>query len=309
MKHFAIGLCLAASQAYYAYETHAHGTPINAYVQSTTGQLAVFDGYEPGVLESLGGSDIFTDAPGIGISSPVNGFQPDDLMYLNVVQGLLYWDGSAVVPTTETLAIDWPDDGGVSLVETYQVAAQSKYQTGMLWGKYRPPGGSGSWDAHGDYSLESANPASGIYGLVLQLAAPDHISSEPFLLPLVYDPSSSLGAVQVTGGIAELQQAILPLPTADFDRNTEVDTADLAIWATGFGTLINAFQVEGDATDDRAVTGEDFLAWQRQHSGVTPTPTVSSTTIVPEPTTLFLAVAMSVALFAFHTSKNFNTQG
>ncbi len=295
MKHFVLALGLTVLQAFCAAKAYAHGTPINAYVHSTTGQLAVFDGYEPGVLESLGGSDIFADTPSIGISSLVNGFQTEDSLFLNVVQGLLYWDGSDVVATTETLAIDWPDDEGTSNVETYQVTAQSGYQTGMLWGVYRPPGGDGSWDAHGDYFLESTNPGTGIYGLVLQLAAPGYLTSEPFLLPLVYDPSSSLGAVQVAEGIAELQLAVLPLPTADFDRDTRVEAADLDIWAASFGTLSGAFQVEGDATADNTIDGGDFLAWQRQFSAVVPSPTVSSAiTIIPEPATLFLALAMGM---------------
>ena len=230
-------------------------------------------------------------------------FQPDDLLRLHVVQGLLYWDGLAVVPTAGTLAIDWPDEGGNSLVETYQVTDQSTYQTGMLWGKYRPPGGTGSWDAHGDYSLEAANPAAGIYGLVLQLAAPGYIASEPFLLPLVYDPSSSLGAVKVTEGIAALQQAVQPLPTADFDRNTSVDAADLSIWQTGFGTLSGAFLVEGDATENSAIAGDDFLAWQRQFSGAVPSTALTNLTTIPEPTTLLLVVVLGVVHSTFCTFR------
>ena len=303
MKSIVLALGLAVSLAYNISETDAHGTPINAYVQSATGQLAVFDGYEPGVLESLGGSDIFTDAPGIGISSLVNGFQPDDLLHLNVVQGLLYWDSFSVVPTAATLAIDWPDDGGTSLMETYQVTDQSTYQTGMLWGKYRPPGGTGSWDAHGDYSLEAANPAVGIYGLVLQLAAPGQIASEPFLLPLVYDPSSSLGAVKVTEGIVALQQAVLPLPTADFDRNTRVDATDLGIWQTGFGTQSGAFLVEGDATGNGAIAGDDFLAWQRQFSGAVPPTALTNFNTIPEPTALLLAIVLGIVHSVFCTFR------
>ncbi len=299
MKSITLALGLAVSLAYFVSEAHAHGTPINAYVQSATGQLAVFDGYEPGELESLGGSDIFTDAPGIGISSLVNGFQPDDLLHLDVVQGLLYWDGLSVVPATATLAIDWPDDGGTSLVETYQVTDQSTYQTGMLWGKYRPPGGTGSWDAHGDYSLEAANPAVGIYGLVLQLAASGHIASEPFLLPLVYDPSSGFGAIQVAEGIAALQQAVQPLPTADFDRSTRVDAVDLGIWQTGYGTLSGAFLVEGDATENEAIAGDDFLAWQRQFSGAVPPTALTNLNAIPEPATLLLAIVLGIVYFAF----------
>ncbi len=304
MKYLTIGLWLAVSQALCISETQAHGTPINSKVLTDSGQLAVINGYGHGVLESFGGSDIFTDAPAIGISSTFNGFQPDDLLFLNVVQGLLFWDGAAVAPATETLAIDWPDEGGISNVETYHVTAQSNYQTGMLWGKYRPTDPVGNWDAHGDYTLGAVNPAVGVYGLVLQLTAPGYIASEPFLLPLVYDPYFNLGAVKVTEGITELQQAVLPLPSADFDRDTKVDATDLAIWLAGFGILSDTFQVEGDATGDGAITGEDFLAWQRQSSGVSASFTVSFNS-VPEPATLFLAITISFAHLTFCSPRNF----
>ncbi len=294
---------IAVTLAIFAGKASGHGTPINVHILPTTGQLAVFDGYDPGILESFGGSDIFTDEPGIGISSPFNGFQPGDELSLNVLQGLLFWNGADVVTTAETLTIEWPDDGGISPVESYLVSAQSAYQTGMLWGKYLPPGGNGSWDAHGDYSLGATNPAVGIYGLVLQITKPDSIASEPFLLPLVYDPASSLGAVKIIEGITDLQQSVLTLPTADFNRDTRVDATDLGIWEIGFGASSDAFQVQGDATSDGAITGEDFLAWQRQFSEVSQPNTAVSSTSVPEPATISLTILMAMSCVARRRSQ------
>lgn len=262
-----------------------HGVPINAYVDSETGQLAVFDGYEYGELESFGGSDIFTDAPGIGVSSTFNGIAVGESLHLNVTQGLLFWDGTEVRPTEETLIIDWPDDGGSSPVDAYEISAQTGYQTGMLWGVYQPPSGTGSWDAHGDYALDSLNPPPGVYGVVLQLDSASYVASEPFLVPLLYDPLATYGANQIDSAIDALQMAILPLPTADFNRDTIVDQEDLATWEAKFGE--EAALVHGDATGDGHVAGDDYLAWQLQFNAATP---VAATFRVPEPSTLGFVV-------------------
>jgi uncharacterized protein YjbI with pentapeptide repeats len=73
------------------------------------------------------------------------------------------------------------------------------------------------------------------------------------------------------------------LPTADFNGNSLVNSADLDTWATNFGLAAAADHNQGDANFDRAVDGLDFLAWQRQYSsGQTAT---ASSALVPEPTT------------------------
>jgi hypothetical protein len=125
--------------------------------------------------------------------------------------------------------------------------------------------------------------------VVLQIAATGYIPSEPFLVPLLYDPLSTWGAIAVANGVAALEQAMSPLPTADFNRDSSVDSTDLSIWQAGYGTLAGAAQVAGDATGDGAVTGDDFLAWQRQ-STVAPF-SLAATQTVPEPSTLGLLAA------------------
>ena len=291
---FGVPLAFALS-TFIAQQACGHGTPINAYVQAASGQLAVFDGYEPGELESSFGSDVFTDAPGIGVSSPVNGIAAGEQLSLNVLQGLLFWDGRAVTATEETLSIDRPL-GGSSAVDYYEVTAESGYQTGMLWGTYQPAGGTGSWDAHGDYGLYSFNPQPGVYGVVLQLASPSYVASEPFLVPLVYDPLATFGANDIADGIAALRSAVLPLPTADFDRSTLVDQLDFDVWQFGYATS-QASLVQGDATQDGRVAGNDFLAWQSQYTRVD-APAVVVT--LPEPHSWALAV-YTVAM-AVHVS-------
>ncbi len=273
-----------------------HDGSINVRVYNATNQLAVFDGYLAGNLESSEGSDIFTSDPGIGINSTVNGFPEQESLYLNVVQELLFWNGTEVTNTDENLTIDWPEREGQSPVETYSITAATGYQLGMRWGEYRPDR-FGGWDAHGDYALASSTPEIGIYGVVLQIAAPGFVSSEPFLVPLIYDPAGTMGPNEVVTGTAALIDKISPLPTADFDRNTVVDEADLAIWQGGWAISHGAALVHGDATGDGKTDGSDLLAWQRQ---LTPQLSNSLATFVPEPTSIWL---LGVAVIAAHLTS------
>lgn len=93
------------------------------------------------------------------------------------------------------------------------------------------------------------------------------------------------------GGIYQIDNfrllSVAPTLAADFNDDTKVDAADLAIWKTGFGA-----NATGDADGDNDTDGADFLLWQREFgSGVT---AVSSLASVPEPTALTL-LALSLA--------------
>ena len=86
-------------------------------------------------------------------------------------------------------------------------------------------------------------------------------------------PNGQTGAVHIDGvtfGVIEP-----PLTPGDFNRDGQVNAADLAIWSQSYG--INAL---GDANGDGKTDGHDFLIWQR-HFG----PDLSSVSqlIVPEP--------------------------
>jgi hypothetical protein len=85
---------------------------------------------------------------------------------------------------------------------------------------------------------------------------------------------------------------------ADFNHDTHVDDADLAIWAANFGLDAGALASQGDAETNGDVGGGDFLTWQQQwdpQAAVAP-----SATNVPEPTGLAVTVG---GLMAVRTAR------
>jgi len=81
---------------------------------------------------------------------------------------------------------------------------------------------------------------------------------------------------------------------ADFDQDGEVDTDDLTIWQTNYGST-SAPQSSGDADEDGDVDGADFLFWQRQFGSQSSPISAAS---VPEPTSfsLFILTLLSLSL-------------
>ena len=54
--------------------------------------------------------------------------------------------------------------------------------------------------------------------------------------------------------------------SADFDSDSDVDSADFNIWQAGYGTQSGATSSTGDTDADGDVDGSDFLAWQQQYA-------------------------------------------
>ena len=88
----------------------------------------------------------------------------------------------------------------------------------------------------------------------------------------------------------------------DFDADGDVDDADLAEWTSGFGMTANAKNSDGDADRDGDVDGADFLAWQTNYGQAPLSPATPTTTNVPEPATVVLA--MGIALFTCSMAGN-----
>jgi len=77
-----------------------------------------------------------------------------------------------------------------------------------------------------------------------------------------------------------------PAEPTDFNSDGVTDGMDLVIWETNFGLTAGGNPAMGDATQDGAVDGADFLGWQRASA---PSPPVQASAI-PEPHSLALLV-------------------
>ena len=117
------------------------------------------------------------------------------------------------------------------------------------------------------FSILSAN--GGVTGMFTSIMQPGTMPSD-----LIFD-------VNYLGTVVQLEVVGAPEYTADYDNDGDVDADDLAQWQGDFGGP--GSDADGDGDSD----GFDFLAWQQQlGSGVSVLAT--STTSVPEPSTLFL---------------------
>lgn len=81
---------------------------------------------------------------------------------------------------------------------------------------------------------------------------------------------------------------------ADFDEDGDVDAVDLSLWEAGYGIGSGAVKGDGDANTDGAVTGIDFLTWQREQGF--PAPATANAGAVPEPGAVALALTAVVGL-------------
>lgn len=93
---------------------------------------------------------------------------------------------------------------------------------------------------------------------------------------------------------ANATAAPLPLASADFDADFDVDGADLLLWQRGLGITTGAGRLVGDATGDGAVTAADLVIWKTEFSGGA---AVVATSSAPEPTVFASLSTCASAIF------------
>lgn len=197
-----------------AHHLCAHGVPINLFVDGPTNQLIVPFEYDTGLVPHPPPNQYTSTLPGISVSHESNllGQVPfDTLIHFDVIQSLLYWDGTEVTATDATIRIFAPTHDNAftphnSPVPFYDVTASSGTLTGMTWGEW--PGGS-FWQADGEFILpEEAD--RGVYGIVVQLSMDGVEATDPLLITQNVDPDFDLnGAV----GRAALLSHVVPEPS------------------------------------------------------------------------------------------------
>jgi hypothetical protein len=96
-------------------------------------------------------------------------------------------------------------------------------------------------------------------------------------------------------GLAWRMSTLANVPSADFDKDGDVDGRDFLMWQRGFGTLIDASLADGDADGDGDVDTDDLAVYQNQYfpSGKA---SASLLRVVPEPGS---ALLLAGGLLAF----------
>jgi hypothetical protein len=89
-----------------------------------------------------------------------------------------------------------------------------------------------------------------------------------------------------------------PLNPADFNGDTFVNGADLAVWRTSFGASANA-SADGDGDSD----GDDFLIWQRQVGASAASSASVPASAAPEPASAVLAAFVGVLFAGRHRRR------
>ncbi|QDT70391.1 hypothetical protein MalM25_33390 [Planctomycetes bacterium MalM25] len=276
-----------------------HGVP--ALVTTDGGALALLGASPVGELTD-DGFEIYAEEPGFGVNLAASGPPPGTRIGLETVGGLMRWDGAELVETDSILAIESPlfDSLGNSIasdVELYEVAHDTASLTGMTWATY--PGGS-FWDAHGYYTLAASEgaPATGLYGAPVRLVdlSATLAPSEPFVLPMRFDPSGAWSGSDVQQGLDALNAALTePLP-GDFNDDGAVNGSDYQVWRATYGPADAG--ARADANGDGRVDAADYTVW-RDAAGA------ASARALPEPA----AGPLAAGCFFFLMTITFRING
>ncbi len=251
-----------------------HSGSINLFVNPDN-QIYPLEIFELPQLVKYLGIEISMNGPGFGVNFPSNGVLFDTSFSVDVVSDLMYWDGIGLSATTASFQMFAPifDNQGEliqSPVSEYNITSSTGFQSGMTWGTYN---GANFWEAHALNFLWPLDAAPGIYGTVLRIHASQHESSNPFVVPFVYDPDNQWSGADEQLGVSRMREAAAAIFTADLNLDGHVDTddADLMVAEIVAGTNLPTF----DLTDDGIVDQNDMEAWL-WHSGVATLPHASS---------------------------------
>lgn len=249
-----------------------HGLPVQ--ITGSAGKLYTDRlVYDSGEFLNLGGLILTTDQPGYGIAQPTDGVASGTVIGFDVVDRLLYWDQSAIVPTDRSLIIS--NAQGADVI----VDDDTTFEHGPTIALYNLMIG---WHKHLDYTLDMVSAPPGAYGVVLQVTGTGYEKSEPILLAMNKGLSPAMFAL----GVEALSDTQFHGP-GDANGDGCVSGADYTLWTDHFGGP-GTFS-EGDFNRDGQVSGADFTLWA-DHFGDGCAPAAA----VPEPPSALMGLLASV---------------
>lgn len=265
------------------------GHPFDVHPAVSDGRLTTNQSVYADAFDEVDGA-IFTENP--GFETGTGALAAGDQLGFALVDKLWYWNGEALA--------DPPPDTAVSISRGPQavtVDALSAPQPGFT---LATAGESGFIHVHPSYTLESSEPAAGVYGLVLELTSPQYKPSDPFVIALGWF-GDSLTLEQYNAGVAAIGAAALlpPLP-GDANLDGRVDLSDFGILKQHFGA--GTQRSEGDFNGDGQVDLSDFGILKANFGSS------ANTTAVPEPATWTLALAALMAVSGWRSIRPWSRQ-
>ncbi len=258
-----LAITLALSLAMTAV-CHGHAGAISLFVDPANNQLYALETFEIPQMRKFLDLEISVDGPGFLVNFPANQVLPGAELDVDVVQDLMFWDGNGLAESSATFRFEAPrfDNQGIendTTINEYLVTSSSGKLTGMDWGTYN---GAQFWEAHGLNFLTPLDVPAGIYGVGVRVKSPSHESSDPFVIPYVYDPLDEFDAAAEANGVARLRNATAAHARADFNDDGHVDFVDVDLLVADIAASLNTPVY--DLSGDGVVTDKDLTAWRRE---------------------------------------------
>jgi hypothetical protein len=265
-----------------ASSAQAQGHAADVHPTIVEGKLTTDRSVYADAFDDFGGF-LFTENPGYQTADGV--LQVGDQLGFAVVDRLWFWNGEALAEPPEESAVSI-SRGPLSVT----IDGASEPQPGFT---LATSAGAGFIHVHPTYTLETAEAVAGVYGLVLQLTAPQYEASDPFVVALGYF-GGSLTADQYNAGVEAIGLAALqpPLP-GDANLDGKVDLSDFGILKENFG--VGTARAQGDFNADGQVDLSDFGILKENFGR-------GAAAAVPEPATLGL-ITIAASLFVFTTRR------
>lgn len=287
-----------------------HGHPIRVDVSG--GQLIVsggmplsfgagrqaFDDHEDSYLEDFG--DVFYGTtPGFN----VHGMEPGSELRLEI----LARPDFSLPSTPDRWLWFWSKSnqqlGTAPNSPTLEVASQEILSEFVILTQFEPPDAASSLlvmeplpseiGTHQHplaYFLDNIPTAEfGAYGFFARVTSPNYDASEPFLIALNHSLST-----EEYGLAARAINSSAALP-GDFNGDNNVDGDDFLAWQRSFGSTT---ELSADGSLNGTVDADDLAIWKANFGRTWPVSGIGVAAVVPEPSTLCIAMLMLAAFAA-----------
>jgi len=281
-------------------ETQPQGAGADITSYSGTLAVEVDDPFAPTTIQFLGGSvaaansgdwlpEVGGGSPGIFLPGDADPGQPQPANYGITASGAgvgtlwVAFRNLALSPTSDALTVNAGAFAPEQMIEVTQGTSDYTVRS-IIFGDHNS-----TIDLVGEVAANTAEQ-TGTYsvdGSVATLQFPIDLFVE------LEELDFGVGLFELTfPGSVTATADLGPIASADFDEDGDVDGHDLQDLLVGFGTSPNAMLALGDANFDGTVNRQDYGIWQDQAGIVA---ALSTATAVPEPSSLLLALLVTVA--------------